>query len=184
MRCFIAIELPELLKKALARIQGELRQSGADIRWVRPESVHLTIKFLGEVREADAERIVRVLEGICNTHSPFRLRVAGVGVFPGIRSPRVIWAGLDNSEPLSSLRDEIEVGMAGLGFERENRKFSPHLTLGRFRSLKGKDAVLGSADAHKDTEFGIIPVDCIVLMKSELRPGGAVYSRIASFRLS
>jgi 2'-5' RNA ligase len=183
LRSFIAIELPDLVKLALAALQLDLKKCGADIRWVKSENIHLTLKFLGNVDGKKIENIVKHMEGACADYSNFNLEISGAGVFPNIRSPRIFWAGIKVTDTLSELYREIDQKMASLGFEQEKRKFAPHLTLGRFRSVKGKAALVDKIEAHKNDLFGEIDVRTISLMKSDLSSAGAKYSRIAEVSL-
>ena len=183
MRSFIAIELPDIVKAALLSLQQELKTSGADVRWVRPEGVHLTLKFLGNIEDKIVDRVVEKLKGTCRKFQPFNCEIRGVGVFPGIRSPRVLWVGIDAHETLASIQQEIDTGMSSLGFERENRKFTPHLTLGRFRSSEGKMALMDRMEAYKDRRIGLIDINHISFMRSDLGPAGAKYTRIAEIPL-
>lgn len=183
MRSFIAIELPETARSALESLQGELKKCGADIRWVRPEHIHLTLKFLGDIKEKDVAGIAEDIKGTCSRYPAFKLAISRMGVFPNTKSPRVLWVGLDNSGVLSGIYNEIEAGMASLGFERENRRFVPHLTLGRFRSPRGKDGLLEKMETCKNSEFGLIEVNSVSLMRSDPGPEGAKYTRLADFRL-
>jgi 2'-5' RNA ligase len=183
LRSFIAIELPETIKSALAELQQELKRSEADIRWVKPENIHLTLKFLGNIEEKLVDDIVKAIETTCNKYPEFDLEIKGMGVFPNIKSPRVIWVGVNSSEILTDLQHNIESEMAALGFEPENRKFTPHLTLGRFKSSRGKEALLEDIKLHKDSKLGLINVKSVYLMRSDLSPAGARYTRIAEISL-
>jgi 2'-5' RNA ligase len=184
LRSFIAIELPEEVKAALIGIQDEFKESRADIRWVKPDNIHLTLKFLGEIDGKNIGNIVQKVEGACAKYSFFELGISGIGVFPNIRSPRVLWVGIQYAEALAGLQSEIETGMASIGYERERRKFSPHLTLGRFRSAKGEKAISEKIEMYKNDRIGSIGVQSISLMKSELSPSGARYSRVAEIALA
>jgi 2'-5' RNA ligase len=183
LRSFIAIELPETVKSALAELQQELKKCGADIRWIKLASIHLTLKFLGNIEDKVVENIVKVIKGTCEKYSEFNLDIKGVGVFPNIKSPRVIWVGVNSNTAISGLQNEIEGGMSSLGFERENRKFTPHLTLGRFRSYQGKASLVDKIESYKDTTFGIMDVNSVSLIKSDLSPAGAKYTRLANVAL-
>ncbi|RJR16925.1 MAG: RNA 2',3'-cyclic phosphodiesterase [Nitrospiraceae bacterium] len=183
LRSFIAIELPDTVKSALMSLQQELKKCGADVRWARPEGIHLTLKFLGEVEERLIGRIVEALTGTCRKFQEFHCEIRGVGVFPGAGAPRVLWTGIADHDDLALIHQDIDAAMSSLGFERENRKFTPHLTLGRFRSSVGKMALLDEMQAYKELNLGIIDVNHISLMRSDLGPAGAKYTRIAEIRL-
>ena len=183
MRSFIAIELPDTVKSALLSLQQKLKTCGADVRWVRPEGIHLTLKFLGDIEDKLVDRIIETLKGTCIKFKTFSCEVRGIGVFPTARAPRVLWAGIADHDALTLIQQEIDIGMSSLGFERENRKFTAHLTLGRFRSSEGKIALLDKIEAHKELTLGIIDVNHISLMRSELGPAGAKYARIAEIPL-
>ncbi len=183
MRSFIAIELPEKIKSALSELQQELKKCGTDIRWIKPENIHLTLKFLGNIDEKDIDTIVKIIEGTCSRYSVFELHISGVGVFPNVKSSRVLWVGVKGNEVFTGLQQEIESGMASLGFQRENRKFIPHLTLGRFKSSQGKGALLDKIQLHENTIFGLIDVKSVSLIRSDLSQAGARYSRIVEILL-
>jgi 2'-5' RNA ligase len=183
LRSFIAIELPDAVKSALLSLQDELKTCGADVRWSRPEGIHLTLKFLGNIEEKLIDGIVEILKGTCRKFKSFNCEVRGVGIFPGVRSPRVLWAGIADHETLALIQQDIDAGMSSLGFESENRKFTPHLTIGRFRSSRGKTALLEKMDAYKELNLGLIEVNHISLMRSDLSPAGARYTRIAEISL-
>lgn len=184
MRSFIAIELPETVKSALAELQQEFENCGADIRWVKPDNIHLTLKFLGNIEEKSVEKIVKTIDGICNKYAAFSLEVRGTGVFPNIKSPRVLWVGIIGNSVLEGLQKELEDGMASIEFERESRKFTPHLTLGRFRATVKKEKLLDKIESYKNSSFGLIDVKSILLMRSVLKPSGAEYAKIAEIPLA
>jgi 2'-5' RNA ligase len=183
LRSFIAIELPERAKSVLAELQREFEKCGADIRWVRTENIHLTLKFLGDIEENAVAAVTEKIKGTCNKYMAFSLNISGAGVFPNARSPRVLWVGLNSSETMTGLQGEIDNEMASLGFERENRRFVPHLTLGRFKSSRGRGKLLEKVEAYKESEFGLIDVNSVSLMRSDLGPAGAKHTRIADFKL-
>jgi 2'-5' RNA ligase len=183
LRSFIAIELPESVRTALSELQSELKECGADVRWVKPEGIHLTLKFLGDVKEEDVDHVVKLIEGACRKYKAFNLEIAGAGVFPNKRSPRVLWVGINGNGTFKALQSEIDDAMDSMGFEKENRKFIPHLTLGRFRSLKGMDALMERVELNRDIKLGSADVNKISLMKSDLGPAGAKYTRVAEIAL-
>src|SRR5512147_88377 len=184
MRTFIAIELPDTIKESVSRVQERLRTAGAQAAWTRPEGIHLTLKFLGEVEEAKAASITDALAGTCRGRGPLRLEIAGAGAFPNVKAPRVLWLGLSgDGEKLAALQAAVEDAMANLGFEREDRKFSPHLTLARVKFLKPRDNWLAMIEGVRDVKLGGFEADHVSLMKSELRREGAVYAEIAKVEL-
>ncbi len=183
LRSFIAIELPETVKSALSELQGELKKCGADVRWVKPDNIHLTLKFLGDVEENIVEGIIDSLKGTCGKHSTFSLELSGIGVFPNKKSPRVLWVGLTGSKILPIIQQEIDTGMATLGFKQEKRRFAPHLTLGRFKSSSGKKELADKMNLDMNTAFGLIEVNSVSLMRSDLGPAGAKHTTIAKIDL-
>jgi 2'-5' RNA ligase len=183
LRSFIAIELPEAVISALSEFQQELKKYGADVRWVKPQNIHLTLKFLGNIDDKDSDRIKKAIEGISKNCSYFDIRIKGTGVFPNMKNPRVLWIGVSENGILGGLQKAIEEAMSSLGFEKEDREFAPHLTLGRFRSSYGKESLLEKIELNRDREFGHIPVRMVSLMKSDLSPAGAKYSRVAEIPL-
>jgi len=183
LRSFIAIELPEKVKSALAELQQELKKCRADIRWVKPENIHLTLKFLGDTDARSIDRIIDAVKAACSIYSRFDLEAKGAGVFPDMRAPRVLWAGISDSDSLSGLQRDIEDGLAALGFSPEKRRFRPHLTIGRLRSSAGMESLYDKIEGDKDISLGSIEVKSIFLIKSELTPSGAEYTKIAGIDL-
>lgn len=183
MRCFIAIDLDERVKMALSALQMELKGCNADIKWVKPENIHLTLKFLGNVDEKMLSKIEVKLGDACNKYNGFSLEAKGMDVFPNKRHPRVLWVDITSNDSLTGLQGEIEEGMASIGFEKENRGFTPHLTIGRFRSTTGIEALYDKIQLHRNDSFGLIDVRAVLLMESKLKPSGAEYIRIAEVPL-
>lgn len=183
MRSFIAIELPEGVKSAISELQQELKKCRADIRWVKPDNIHLTLKFLGDTEEKSLGKIVEAAKAACAGNGGFALETRGVGVFPDMRAPRVLWVGISDSDSLTGLQKDIENGLAKLGFSPEKRRFSPHLTLGRFRSSSGKEGLYDKIEEYKYLSLGLIEVKTIFLIKSDLTPSGAEYTKIAGIDL-
>jgi len=178
MRLFIAINFSDEIKELLGKLMRALRQIPADLKWVAEENLHLTLQFLGEVAP---ERIGAISEGIEKAAAgskPFMLSLAGVGVFPSVERPRVLWVGVDGEvASLIGLQRKVQKEMGLLGFASDKKKFSAHLTLARARTPQGFTAVMAKAQefANKGA-FGTARVGSIELMQSELLPGGPRYS--------
>lgn len=184
MRTFIAIELKKEIRDTLFQIQEELKSAQADVRWVRSENIHLTLKFLGEVEETKIPEIVRCLKELGGQIKPFTVKISGLGAFPGLKSARVIWAGAkEDTGELARLAGTIENILAELGFPKENRKFSSHLTLGRLRSNKNKDKLGQKLEKIKIPELSQ-RINSIALFESVLHPTGAVYQKLSEISLS
>ncbi|MFN3396720.1 MAG: RNA 2',3'-cyclic phosphodiesterase [Thermodesulfovibrionales bacterium] len=183
IRSFISINLTETLKKEINNLLMDLRKHNLDVKWVPVENLHVTLKFLGHIPEETVEKVKERLLKVTPLFKPFRLRFNGIGFFPDRKRPRVIWIDISDSDVLKILQETIEERLKEIGFAREERGFSPHLTIGRIRSLRERKRLVGIVETIKDREFGIIDVDRVFLMKSDLRPGGAQYSVIAEFPL-
>lgn len=186
MRLFVACELPPEVKEALAQLQGELRAQGAGrLRWVRPEGIHLTLKFLGGVSPAMAERVRDALAAAITDPPALNLRLGQVGSFGGRMRLRVVWVGLEgDTEQLASLADVVERALAPLGFPRERRPFAAHLTLARVPDETGIEERSRLADLLEGFERLPLPsmaISEVALMQSFLSPAGARYERLAAF---
>ncbi len=184
IRSFIAIELGSDLREGIAGIQEKLRSSRADVRWVKPESIHLTLKFLGDIEEGDVDSIADCLKRAADGLSPFTVEIREVGAFPNLRNPRVLWVGVSENSSLSMIQSKIEEEIEGLGFPREGRPFRPHLTVGRVKSPKLKDKLTEVLEKVRAQELGALPVEELILFRSELRPAGAVYTKLRTVKLS
>lgn len=188
LRTFIAVELDGGFLGKLVDLQDRLRGQVAprSIRWVRPEGIHLTLKFLGETRSDQLEAIKIALDQTASEVLPFSFTVGGLGCFPNTRRPRVIWVGLhEPTGTLSRLRDAIESHVAPLGFPTEKRAFRPHLTLGRVQRHASKSEVREVGEVIAASEIGILDemrVRQVSYIKSDLRPGGAVYTTLHEAR--
>ena len=183
IRAFIAVELPPAVREAVEGVVRELRSGiGDGVRWVRPEGVHLTLKFLGDIDAGSVPTISEALDRCAASAAPFDLFLEGVGVFPNARRPRVIWIGLGGAlEPLLALQQSVERELEELGFASERRPFTPHLTLGRVRDGVRASQVRGVSEAIAATTVerrAELPVREVSLMQSDLRPSGAVYTRL------
>lgn len=184
MRCFIAIIIDDSLKNEIDESITGLKTGASDVKWVPSENLHVTLKFLGETPEGQLTQIYEKIERISARHEPFHLHLQGVGLFPDKKRPRVVWIDLKDSERLIKLQEDVEDSLITIGFKNDNRHFSPHLTIGRVRSLKGRDSLLSEMEKLRDKDFGNIGVNKISLMKSELRPTGARYTAVAEYHLN
>lgn len=191
LRAFIAVELPASLQEQLAGVIARLGQSipeGA-VRWVRPDGVHLTLKFLGEMPVSQAGQMQAMIASAAREAGPFGCTAAGVGCFPNLKQPRVIWAGLhEPSGALSHLQRAVEAGAVRLGYPKETgeRGFNAHLTLGRIgRQASAADArrVAEAVQGAAVGDLGSFVIEAVSLMTSDLRPGGSVYARLFQARL-
>ena len=184
IRSFLAIELPKPILRKIEEVQGDLRSTRADVRWVNPEKIHLTLKFFGNIEELRIEPIFKSIEEPIRNTLPFSLEVRGVGAFPHLRNPRVIWMGLvDGREVLVSFQKQIETQLEKIGFQPEDRPFHPHLTLGRMKSSRGKEELVGRMERHKEEEFGDFQVERVILFKSDLKPSGPIYTLLKEIKL-
>ncbi|MFH0811769.1 MAG: RNA 2',3'-cyclic phosphodiesterase [Pseudomonadota bacterium] len=184
IRSFVAIPLEAEIVSRIEKIYKELKMLPADVKWVQPKSIHLTLKFLGSIEEEAIEGIAQAIQQGMKGFAPWTVAVNNVGAFPSLRNPRVVWIGIeDKGGQLITLQNRIEQAMSKLGFEPEKRKFSPHLTLGRVRSPRGKKELIQYLIDERERTFGDLKIDRVILFKSELRPSGAVYTALREFNL-
>ena len=180
MRLFIAVDVPSEIRKALGDVQRALRPLSGSARWVAPESIHITLRFLGEVPEKRLDDIKAELKGL--TWKPFTVTVRGVGFFPGTRSPRVLWAGME-APTMEGLAEQLDTRMERLGFEKEKRAFRAHITLARAKNNRIDSSLVSAAAKFEEHDFGSFTVDRVFLFKSTLKPSGAVYEKLKEFVL-
>ncbi|RMG05508.1 MAG: RNA 2',3'-cyclic phosphodiesterase [Nitrospirae bacterium] len=178
MRVFISINLSDEVKGEISEFMNLLKSYDAPVRWVRPEGIHLTIKFLGEVERERVELIRESLSKDLTDTKPFSITLKGTGVFPDYRRPRVLWIGIEPSDNLLEVYNKTEDSLSNIGFKKETRPFRPHITIGRVKGQYGLDPVLREIRGHKSEEFGKIDVSGIHIMESLLRPEGAVYRSV------
>lgn len=187
IRAFIAIDLPVSIQQKLAEILELVKRSDTRaVRWVPACNIHLTVKFLGDVSPANIEVLTKILRSEVTRHRPFEIRVSGLGAFPSIRRPRVVWVGVEAPPTLLSLQRAIEAETVRLGYAAEERPFSPHLTLGRVAHNATPEEVHKVADvlaSIKVGELGCAVVDHVCLFRSDLQPGGAVYTPLFNTQL-
>ncbi len=188
IRAFIAIELPAATQDAIQKQTARLRQTlGNDIvRWVPAHNMHLTLKFLGDIAAAHVEFIKHSLLAMVDTYPGFDLQIGGLGSYPNSKRPRVLWVGLHAPATLASLQRSVESAMEKLGYEKEMRAFSPHLTIGRVRQTVSSAELQKIRNALESTQLGNIGttrVDSVHLFKSDLQPTGSVYTKLFSAML-
>jgi 2'-5' RNA ligase len=183
IRAFLAIDLPDRLRSEIGRIQDRLRPQVSGIRWTRPEGIHLTLKFFGNVSKDEIETLSQAIEKTAAGSLPLTLRLGTPGVFPEMRRPRVLWIGVEGDvAQLAGIQKDIEGGLAAAGFRGENRPYRPHLTLGRFRddaNPTGLESALENIKALYRAES--FTAKGLTLFKSDLKPGGAVYTALKFF---
>ncbi len=182
MRAFIAIDLPETIQAALAQLQATFRVACPAARWVRPEGIHLTLKFLGEISEAQAKQVTEALAGL-ERFDQFSVEVKGAGFFPDARRPRVFWAGLEAPPALAQLAKQVEAAMERLGFAPEKRPFTPHLTLARFKVPQPQPGLQALLEQQHELALGRFEVSEFFLFESKLAGAGlpAAYRKVARF---
>lgn len=187
MRTFIAIEISEEIRNTLAQIQSHLKYSGADVKWVEKDNIHLTLKFLGEISEEKKELVKSVLDGIARETKPFEITIKEIGAFPKIEFPRVVWVGLDKgSSESKTLAEKIDEALSKIGFEKETRPFASHLTIGRVRSPKNKEALkekIQSSGSQLITPNSQL-ISSVILFQSTLTPKGSIYTKLHEAKLS
>ena len=177
VRAFIAVDLAAEVRRAVVRVKAELAQVRSEVRWVRDEGLHVTMKFLGSVPVAE---LAAVREAIAHAVAPigrFAVRAHGLGAFPSLDRPRVLWIGIEGT-PLNELAGALDDALAPLGFPRESRAFHPHVTLGRVTGRRGWPAVEDLVNQHREDDFGVTRVDCVTTYRSELCSGGSIYSTL------
>jgi 2'-5' RNA ligase len=184
MRTFIAIDIPDALRSEMNKIIEELKKCGADVRWVNVNSIHLTLKFLGEIPEEIVGKVIKKIDANVAGFDPLKIRLAELGGFPNLSRPRVIWLGaMGIGEGLKVLHKEIEKSLQSLGFAPENRDFKPHLTLGRVKSPRGLSNLTKMVRDKAAVELGEFTADSYYLFQSILKPTGAEYRKIHQFIL-
>ncbi|MCI0372004.1 MAG: RNA 2',3'-cyclic phosphodiesterase [candidate division NC10 bacterium] len=185
MRLFIAINVDSALRAPLAAVQATLKSTATPVSWVKPENLHFTLKFLGEVPESRLPALQETFRSSVAGIGRFILSLAGLGTFPPRGRPRVVWVGVEHGvDEMRTLQGRIDETLLPLGFARETRPLHPHLTLGRVRYVGRLDALLTVLRVTEIGRVGQMHVRCVDLMRSALHPAGAVYTRVESVPLS
>ncbi len=183
MRTFIAVELPEQIKKQIEVLQAPLKKTNALVSWVKPGNIHITLKFLGEVSEEKIDEVFSATELALKGAKGFKMNLKGMGAFPDLRRPRVIWVGAGKGgEELSGMAARIEDELKKVGYSKEKRKFSAHFTVGRVKSPKNIEKLMEMVQSA-DFETEDIEVNEVTVMKSQLHPAGAIYTPLKKIPL-
>jgi 2'-5' RNA ligase len=187
MRVFIAIDIDDGIRRALARLQDEMLTKAdikkSDAKWVNPKTIHLTLKFLGEIKDQQVVEVCNIVKDVASRHKSFDIDIGGVGCFGG-KSARVLWVGAgQESENLLQLQADLEQGLASAGWPPETRKFAGHLTLCRIRNSGAGVKLARLAEEYKDFSLGVVPVDALCVYQSELMPEGPVYTVLGNYEL-
>ncbi len=179
LRCFIAVEIPDKIRAAIAASIDGLKKSGADVKWVSAENIHITMQFLGETEESLIPVIKEGLDKILSSYAPFCITISNVGCFPDGKHPRIIWVGAEDAQTLKNLHTDIANEMAKFGYRKEERDFTPHITIGRVKSQRNMGEMLKRLSEIKAARFFDFEVSHVTLMKSDLKPSGATYYSLA-----
>lgn len=183
IRTFIAAHLSDKVREQIFAFQSDLKRWNADVKWVRPESMHITLKFLGDIFPDQIESITGIMHDVAKLENPFTIHIQGVGCFPNEKRPRVLWLGIQSeTDSLVDLANGLNIKLEALGFEPEKRSFKPHLTLGRVKSLKKIENVIESM--HEEGFNGTpVLIESIYLMQSYLKSSGAEYKVLKQIQL-
>ena len=182
MRLFIAFDLDAAVRVRVGSLLRELRAGAPEIKWVAPDSMHLTLKFIGEQPEAKLAEMIEALEAVPRP-GPLALSFRGLGCFPNERRPRVFWVGVESPPELARLAEAIDEAMERFGVERERRPFSPHLTLGRTREGRRVELPAAVWEAHRNDDFSGFTATEFFLFESKLAPAGAQHTKLQTFGL-
>ena len=185
IRCFVAIEIPEPIQNQLARIQGSLSKQIQKASWVKPGNIHLTLKFLGDVDPDNLESIKEAVERATSRHRSFSLRIGGVGAFPNLARPRVMWTGVRvGGERVSALAQDINLALSHCGFSLDTKKFNPHLTVARLKERIDLRPYTDQYSQYDRIDGAVMTIDAISLIQSQLHPKGTIYSTLQSYSLT
>jgi 2'-5' RNA ligase len=182
IRAFVATEIPRF--DELESLLSRLRKSGARLSLPRSEGMHVTLKFLGDVGEDSVDEIIGLLKRSVSGFTPFEAKVAGTGAFPNLRNPRVFWVGLEDGGFLGRIAGSIDEGLSTMGFAKESRPFTPHITIARVKASSGVEKATGILSEFEKTQFGTCLVKDIRLKKSTLTPNGSIYEDLGVISLA
>jgi len=183
LRTFVALLLPEEALRALEREQQYLAGRAGGVKWVKPGAIHLTLAFLGATPAADIEKISSLVQETAARFKPIDFTLQGIGAFPSTRNPKVVWAGLRTAEALFEMQRLLVDGLEAIGFARDVRPFTAHITLGRVRDHKARTALRGLLEERRDRCFGEFQAGRLAFVESDLQPSGPVYTIVHESRL-
>jgi 2'-5' RNA ligase len=177
MRAFLAVEVDPHLIYKIKDVQKKLKEANAMVKFVEPENLHFTFKFLGDITPEKSETIIEMVEEQVKDYSPFKITIKGTGVFPNMGYIRVLWLGVEHPGAFSKVQREMDEEFAKMGFKKE-RSYIPHLTIGRVKGTQNKDALVSAVQELENVEIGTMNIDRLTLKKSELTPVGPMYTDI------
>src|SRR5712692_9187014 len=184
IRTFIAVDLDKTVRNRTVALQETLKESGTEVKWVEPENLHVSLLFLGEVDEREVADVCRIVSETTQQHSSFTMNVETAGCFPHARRPRVLWVGVGaGKQELCAIHDSLEIALLDLGFRREDRKYSPHITLGRVKSDRSTDNLASALAQQAGWKGGEIQVSEVLVMGSKLTPQGPEYTVLSRAKL-
>ncbi len=185
IRAFIAVEIDNEIKNRLSEFLNQLKKTGADVKWVAPENIHLTLRFIGNIGEEVLPGLNRIITDAVSCLSAFSIGIGNIGAFPGLKKPRVIFVRVQDKENnLLKIYENLDMGVESLCIKRESRRYVGHITLGRNRSLKNISRLTSVLNSATECFFGLEKVNYISLMQSRLTPTGPVYTRLNNFILN
>ena len=181
IRSFIAFDIDnQAVLKKMIDVQNLLVKTGANLKLVKPENIHMTMRFLGNITPPMVEKIFEEMKKV--QFVPFDVRLQGIGAFPHLRYPRVVWVGMtEGADQMRGIFSQLEPRLRGLGFAPDRKGFSPHLTIARVRSGRGKTELVECINENANCEFGMVRAECLRLKKSDLTPKGPIYSTLKEF---
>ena len=184
LRTFVAVELDEEIRKGLSGLITHLKATGADVKWVTPENIHVTLKFLGYIDDTQVAPVSKLIRNATASINSFAIDIKQLGAFPNTKRPRVIFVvAHEEGNNLAAIYSRLNESLTELGIEREGREFTPHLTIGRVKSVKNLKALIDVMDTLKESSCGQQMVRGVVLMQSDLKPTGPIYKKLEEFKL-
>lgn len=184
LRIFVAVEINEEIRKGLSGVITRLKATGADVKWVAPENIHITLKFIGYIEDTQAAAVSELIRKAVASINSFTVDIKHLGAFPNTKRPRVIFVvAHEKGNNLATIYSRLDDSLTELGIEKEGREFTAHLTVGRVKSSKNLKALAEAMDSLMESSFGQQAVESVVLMQSDLKPTGPVYKKLEEFKL-